>query len=243
MDATPGITGSLAAISRRVSQPLRNDRGMGVIGMRHVGRKCRFIANIMPKPGHSTARSDRAAWGPAAAPTGPSDTYLRPLARVLWRRDGPCCVARCFFFVDENGKTILFFLLDIISGNCYQDMHVVRSPPLLLTICSELVLSSERVVLSMVAIGEQSTSSEVCARARPSACGPLPLDAVPTRLGGALHRWHFFGNKEQLAGVSQARVWSLHGGMEERGHRPMRLLGGNDIVFFSGRRRKDIGLV
>ena len=149
-----------------------------------------------------------------------------------------------FFFVDENGKTILFFLLDIISGNCYQDMHVVRSPPLLLTICSELlVLSSERVVLSMVAIGEQSTSSEVCARARPSACGPLPLDAVPTRLGGALHRWHFFGNKEQLAGVSQARVWSLHGGMEERGHRPMRLLGGNDVVFFSGRRRKNIGLM
>ena len=105
MDATPGITGSLAAISRRVSQPLRNDRGMGVIGMRHVGRKCRFIANIMPKPGHSTARSDRAAWGPAAAPTGPSDTYLRPLARVQWRRDGPCCVACCVFFLSmRTGK-------------------------------------------------------------------------------------------------------------------------------------------
>ena len=151
MDATPGITGSLAAISRRVSQPLRNDRGMGVIGMRHVGRKCRFIANIIPKPGHSTARSDRAAWGPAAAPTGPSDTYLRPLERVLYGGGtADPAVWRAVFFVDENGKTILFFLLDIISGNCYQDMHVVRSPPLLLIICSELVLSCERVVLSML---------------------------------------------------------------------------------------------
>ena len=54
---------------------------------------------------------------------------------------------------------------------------------------------------------------------------------------------HFLAIKSSLLVADKPGLASLYDGMEASSTGPMRWLGGNDIAFFSGRKRKGIGLM